>query len=208
MQTRVRGRHGAGFEHFRRLDAGVLKKKIERALEIEIIGSALGVVPRGVRAEAGDKQAEAHRLTRRGGVFFVNAADLEKAQLRDAAREILRRDLEQRNLERGAKVGLQFAERIGHLDGRFTRGEATLDQRIGDAFIPTARGQQTAEAQETIMPPGPGSAVSPCASAKSAVLGIPAGRRASTILRLLSTIAGAGLPVRLMELRRRSWHWR
>ena len=46
-----------------------------------------------------------------GGLLalFVDAADLEEAQLRDAAREIFRRDLQQRGLQRGAKMGLEFA---------------------------------------------------------------------------------------------------
>ena len=47
--------------------------------------------------------------------------------VRDAAREIFCRDLQERGLQVGAKVGLQFAQRIFHLDRRWSRSKAPLD---------------------------------------------------------------------------------
>jgi hypothetical protein len=44
-------------------------------------------------------------------------------------------------------MGLEFAERIGHLDGGLAGGELALDERVGDAFVPAADGEGVAQAE-------------------------------------------------------------
>ena len=80
--------------------------------------------------------------------LFIDAADLEKAQLRDATGKIFRRDLQKRGLERGPQMGLQFAQEIGHFQGRISCREAPFDERVGDAFVPTANGERVTQAQQ------------------------------------------------------------
>jgi hypothetical protein len=48
-------------------------------------------------------------------------------------------------------MGLEFAERIGHFDGGFAGGEAALDERVGDAFVPAAGGEGVAQAEQAVV---------------------------------------------------------
>ena len=48
-------------------------------------------------------------------------------------------------------MGLEFAKRIGQRECAFAQREAAFDQRIGDAFVPAAIGQQMPKAQDAVV---------------------------------------------------------
>ena len=91
------------------------------------------------------------RLDRRVVLLAIDRPDLEDAQLRNSLGQVARRHLQQRGPQRRTKMRVDFAERIGQRERGVPARKAALDQRVGDAFVPAAIGQQVTHPADAMM---------------------------------------------------------